>query len=384
MENEIRPSHDKASEVRGRLRKRPVVLAALIVLFAIVALIVYWAVWADRAPSWTGFGAYDEKAEGPRAKTLWDWLELLIIPAVLALGALWVNYTQKNTEIILAEQARQQERQIATDRQQEAALAAYYDRMTDLLLNHGLRESVDGAEVRSIVRAITLAVLRGLDGGRRTQAFRFLFEARLIESLQPVVDLAGADLSETDLSSMKLSGMNLSAAWLVQAKLISTDLTGADLSRSNLSGATLVFAKLDHAYLDGGVDLGGADLTNAKLRHTNMSSAKLANAKLADADLSEANLAHADLKGANMFRVNLTGADLPRAELNQANLRGANLTDADLGGAKLAGASLYKAALRRTDLRGATYTSATQWPKGFDPQAAGAQLTKERPAPTEE
>ena len=42
----------------------------LLVAFFIIA---YWAILADSAPPWTGFGAYNEEAAGPRAKTLWDW-----------------------------------------------------------------------------------------------------------------------------------------------------------------------------------------------------------------------------------------------------------------------------------------------------------------------
>ena len=53
-----------------------------------VSLIAYWAITAYTAPQWTGFGPYDENASGPRAKTLWDWMELLIIPVVLAGGAI--------------------------------------------------------------------------------------------------------------------------------------------------------------------------------------------------------------------------------------------------------------------------------------------------------
>ena len=47
-------------------------------------------------------------------KTLWDWIELLIIPAVLATAARWVNM-----------KTRQQDRAIADERNQEMALQTY-------------------------------------------------------------------------------------------------------------------------------------------------------------------------------------------------------------------------------------------------------------------
>lgn len=89
-------------------------------------------------------------------KTLWDWLDLLIIPAVLAIGASLIN--NRNQRI---------EREIASDRNQEAAFQAYLDRMmTELLLKKedGLRDSQPEGEVRTVARTCTLTVLRGLDG----------------------------------------------------------------------------------------------------------------------------------------------------------------------------------------------------------------------------
>jgi hypothetical protein len=65
---------------------------------------------------WTGFTDYIGPPIGDnqnyfRGKTLWDFLGLLIIPVVLAMGALWFNRQEK-----------EREQYIAKDRQQEEAL----------------------------------------------------------------------------------------------------------------------------------------------------------------------------------------------------------------------------------------------------------------------
>ena len=77
-------------------------------------------------------------------------------------------------------------------------------------------------------------------------------------------------------------------------------------------------------------------------------------------------LPHAKLTGAYMRGANLRGANLQFADLRGANLHGANLH----------GANLEKAKLHRANLSGAKYTANTQWPEGFDPEAAGAVLVK--------
>jgi uncharacterized protein YjbI with pentapeptide repeats len=99
-------------------------------------------------------------------------------------------------------------------------------------------------------------------------------------------------------------------------------------------------------------------------------------ADLRGADLSDAGLSRADLSGANLVRavlrgVHLDGALLVGTDLHNADLSHADLSHAHLFRAILRGAHLSDAVLRDADLRGAEYDYATQFPAGFDPQAAG-------------
>ena len=70
------------------------ILAVLLFLF--VALIIFWALFPTSAPAWTGFAETDHPLYTGRspAKTLWDWLGLLIIPLVLAIGAALIGRAQ--------------------------------------------------------------------------------------------------------------------------------------------------------------------------------------------------------------------------------------------------------------------------------------------------
>ncbi len=101
-------------------------------------------------------------------KYLWDWLELLIIPFVLALGALWLERSERISDRKIAAERREDDKKIAEDQQREAALQAYIDKMTELLLDkeHPLRKSKPNDEVRVVARTRTLATLRKLDPDR--------------------------------------------------------------------------------------------------------------------------------------------------------------------------------------------------------------------------
>ena len=95
-------------------------------LVVVVALIIF-----GYRLDWTGFNGNSKSG-----KTLWDWLQLLIIPVILAIGGFWLNQLQKSreektteqwaeNERKLAEQHAQTERDIAQDNQHEAALQEY-------------------------------------------------------------------------------------------------------------------------------------------------------------------------------------------------------------------------------------------------------------------
>ncbi len=155
--------------------------------------------------------------------TLWDWIKLLIVPAVLAGGGLWFNRQQRERELEIAREQREQEVTIAEQRTQDEALQAYLDQMSDMLLPNKDRPSLykarPGDSLSSVARARTLTVLPRLDGDRKARVVQFLYESGLIFSERPVLDLRGAHLSKAKLSGADLRGANLSEAFLNDAKL---------------------------------------------------------------------------------------------------------------------------------------------------------------------
>jgi uncharacterized protein YjbI with pentapeptide repeats len=75
-----------------------------------------------------------------------------------------------------------------------------------------------------------------LDGDRKVNVVRFLYEANLIgktydgwDSFAVVVNLSRANLSDANLSEANLRGADLSGADLGDAKLSGTDLRDANL-----------------------------------------------------------------------------------------------------------------------------------------------------------
>ena len=281
-----------------------------------------------------------------QARTAWDWMQLFLIPLILACAALLVNRSGRNLERERAETRSALAHELESDRQQEEALQAYLDRMIELVMKDKLsRFSPD--EVRNVARTRTLTVLRLLNSRRKGLVVLFLRDSHLIDR-EAVVDLCGADLTGAFLPTASLKHLNLGEADLSKA-----DLRGADLSKSYLSGTKLTGAHLNGANL-AGADLFDADLNSADLSRVNLNKANLNGADLRGCRLNEGDLREADLSG-----VNLNVGDLVRADLRGANLGGAKLVGADLSQADLSGTEIT-----RTELDKAKSLAGTTLPDG--------------------
>ena len=307
-------------------------------LIALVIALIYAGYRFD----WGGFSGYNkvsittEVTSSPQkitrteeyqpGRNLWDWIQLLVVPIILAVGVFWLNQIQKSREEKASkqraefenmeiEQRARTEREIASDNQCEATLQSYIDKMSELLLGEGLRESDSKAEVRTIARVRTLTILPRLDTSRKRSVLQFLYDPRLLEKGKTVIDLSEADFTKADLT-----GANLSNADLKKTNFSGTNLSNADLSNAVLCEANLGGAHLEKANLTE-VDLSGTNLSNAHLDEAVLIGANLNNAKLFDAIFTKAYLT-----GATLQEAYLTGATLQKA-----NLSGANLSNAHLG-----------------------------------------------------
>jgi uncharacterized protein YjbI with pentapeptide repeats len=334
-------------------------VAALIGIGVALTVVIVLLALGGASLGWTGFGE----------KNLWDWLQLLIVPLALVGVGLWFTMQQD---------ARQQ--QIEDQRAQDAALQAYLDQMSQLMLEHNLRDA--DSEARTLATARTLTVLQSLDDPQRKKnVLRFLYEADLIDHPKPIVSLEGANLQDINLEDGNLSGgpfLQGPHRYLctLEGEVLGFpgSIFGGDLA--DLSGANLSRADLREAILSG-VDLKGANLSGADLRGV-MMPPDFHNAKQTGWLKIEAECATADIPifetypqlpegtvATNLEGAFLTdGTKMQKADLRAANLRGsrlsaANLSDALVEGANLEGAKLKEAILEDASLIGANLEHAT-------------------------
>ena len=300
---------------------RTVLIALLAVIIVLIVLSILGYIFNLE---WTGLNGYKNISTAtispPKitttvtyqsGKTLWDWLQLLIIPAVLAVAGYIINLTisrgeqaateqRAKSERDAAEKRAQIDRDIALDNQREARLQEYYDKMSELVFTRGLLKEDPEFEVRMIARARTLSTLHGLDANRKGTLLQFLSESYLIRAdtagiripfiNKPILPVA-SPVGNIPLNGADLNGANLWKASLWGVNLAYTNLSEANLGEFNLSVPSEMQIMLGHqgSLLDH-ADLTGANLRKANLSHVNLRYTILRGANLSEIDLSEANL----------------------------------------------------------------------------------------------
>ena len=220
-----------------------------------------------------------ESEEKQTGRTIWDWMTVVTISAVLAFVA--ISYTGRQA---------QQQQYIQEQQAKNAALLAYLDAMSALMFDRNLLTSNANDAVRDVARARTLVGLLSVGPENARYVIRFLYESGSIKPKIPedrIIDLTEANLTDADLQIMPLKGIDLRGANLSDG--LDENKRGAILKQADLQGAYLQDADLKRA------DLRDADLEGADLKH-----ADLRDADLEGANLQDANLRDADLEGATM------------------------------------------------------------------------------------
>ena len=244
---------------------------SLTILVILIIIGIIWLATMNNPPNWTGFGKSNIDEKISPAKTLWDWLDLLIIP--VALGLIGWAYSQ-------IEKVKTQN--VEEERKQNEILESFLETMTKLIMEHDL-QSKPSQQTIAIARARVNIALSNLNGQRKGQILQFLYESDLID-IKPKLLLLGANLQNAILDEIVLGKSEIKGAFFNKSSI----------QRANLKGAILI----------------GCDFS-----HTNFSNSLLENANLSYTNLSDSQLKNMDLTTVNFEGTNLTGANLEGSKI---------------------------------------------------------------------
>jgi hypothetical protein len=272
----------------SRLRRLIAALPYLIpvgILLTVAIVIVLIAIGAySREWEWTGF----------LGKTLWDWMHLLLVPIILALGGLFFTQMERRdsarAQKLTQEQIRQTQVRLERDAEQALRDSALerYGQSTQRFMQAVDQLGADKLEIR----------LGGIYSLERTAQ-----EDR--DYHWPIMELLSTFVRETAPRRPPIS----SEEWVEEIYPPRPDIQAV----LSVIGRRAVYHRTDSSVEYGIIDLRDTDIRRADLQH-----AYLQGANFQGADLQEANL-----QGATLQEANLRGATLQRANLQGANLQGA-------------------------------------------------------------
>jgi uncharacterized protein YjbI with pentapeptide repeats len=289
------------------------VLSSLLFLL-IIANVAIVSNWISNF-KWSGF----------QKKSFWDWLQLLIVPLMLALGAFYLNSA-----------ADFRDYQIAQERKQQEILTDYFSKMQGLIIETKKIKETSGSkesnsdekllpEFRPTAKALTLSVLEQLDGKRKGKVIIYLAESQLITITADNDNNVTADNDnnvtvdnnkpspqpEINLSGANLKGMVLNDVdqVMVDKKLLGVVIDKADITNSTIKNVRLfVDSKLPES------DFSQANLTDVSFTNAYMQGAKFIKSQMTNVDLSNTNLASANFD--NVETTNITIS--PETKLDDA------------------------------------------------------------------
>jgi len=169
-----------------RVNDRALWIIGLFLLLLALAAFVYFSYRFNW--TWTGFPG----------RKLFDYLQILVaasIPVAVGSGTFALTRAakkreeraqkeQKTREEAAQKEQKTREEAIAIRREEEAALQAYLDRISQMWLELGLQDATLDYNISTVARAHTLTVLGRLeDGERKRSVLQFLYEAGLINKV---------------------------------------------------------------------------------------------------------------------------------------------------------------------------------------------------------
>lgn len=333
----------------------PIKWIFILVLLALVGFGIYWGYTAP----WTGFaqtGIPDPNSALP-AKRLWDWLELLIVPIVIAIIGTIIGNIQKNSEFRAADE--KEKREILQD---------YYDSILNIILDGKLKKTeaqIDPANenpIQVVIRSKTTTTLEVLDDERKKSVLQFIARAKLINRMNPMILLDELTLNQVNFQQIELISVNLSGIEMEQAQLKNAQIFDADLSTANLSAARLLDSRFSYSIFQ------KTRLAQVNAKNCEFDNCQFLEARLDDARFSNCNFQRANFSGAVLQKVNFKGCSLQNASFSKpgagnksypaiflsTNFENANLTNAHFSNTNLERNVSFRGAV----LDGANFTGA--------------------------
>lgn len=256
------------------------IIGIVIIAIFIIAtnVILIWAICPNLSPDWTGFGEYPIIENVAPKKKLWDWMDLLIVPILIAITVWWLGWLDNQNQI-----------KIDNEKAQRESLNEFFKTISFYLLDKNLRNSKIESEIRSLARSRTIEFISRADSKRKGAILQFLFESALINS-DPVINLNGVRFDNSDFKFLSLKGVKLAGIYFKNCDFSNSNFFDSNFAASDFSGSNFSLAKFDNC------NIAGAKFTFAKMRGIELRNTDLSQTFIDGVDFHNADLSKSIMK----------------------------------------------------------------------------------------
>jgi uncharacterized protein YjbI with pentapeptide repeats len=259
---------------------------------------------------------------------LWDWLQLLIVPAALAYFGLWYSDQQSIADRRHTDELQYLAQQQSKQLRQQDLLTASEDRIVEIVSANKFDLADAPQSAQDFAQAImsrafgTVSVASNgkrmvlpgvLDASAKGAFLQFLVSTNHVTSQNAVLSLSSDLLDNIDVTGLALPEINLSGASLQGAQLQGSNLDGADLASADFTKA-----QLEGAFLEQNIDASNGIFTGAHLHRAHLEGLDATGAHFNGADLSGADLTCVQFSNATLDGANVAGATVSQSQLDQA------------------------------------------------------------------
>lgn len=201
-----------------------------------------------------------------------------------------INEQHRKQEILLDETRRSQDLSIADKYQRDSVFNSYIRELTGILLRN--KFELNRPLLDSVIRPMTLTILRQLDSSRKVLLLKFLYESKMLQTNfeETRVDLTDADLDHIEINEIHLHNLSLVGSSLKNATFIRTDLTNADFERVDLSNSRFF-----------NVNLNQVSFYRTNLQHVDFSQSKFSRTDLTKSNLNQSTINRSQFAGVSLF-----------------------------------------------------------------------------------
>jgi len=256
------------------------------VVLSFIVFIGYLA-FSKNPPLWTGFGESEINIFMDPAKSLWDWMELLIIPVALGIAGWALNNAEKSNSY-----------KKESERAQNEIIDSFIKIFTQLILDKNLTKDSD-IQIKIIARTRIMFALNNIDRSRKRQILQFIYESGLIFN-KPTLNLNGANINNANLDEILLTNAEIRGAYFINTSM----------KKTNLEESIFI-----------GCDFTNANFTNSKVKNLDLSYTNLTGVKLKNMDLTSVNFLGAIFKNTKLNNSKLTEAQIITIQIMNKNFK---------------------------------------------------------------